>query len=161
MFVLQTAASPYSIMCASLKTDLLCVVTFLIMIRCMSSENDCFLKTFALSLVYSDTNPESKLIKEITDSMGTECATHCYRDVRCTGFIINSVHGLCSMYDIIYQSMVFVNQPGTLVYGKKKHMCVCVCVCVLELVFIVCVLYLTFQKLYFCNVPARHIWRPT
>ena len=140
MFVLQTAASPYSIMCASLKTDLLCVVTFLIMIRCMSSENDCFLKTFALSLVYSDMNPESNPIKDITASMGTECATHCYRDVRCTGFIINSVDGLCSMYDRRYQSMAFANQSGTLVYGKTKH----VCVCVLELVFSICVLYITY-----------------
>ena len=125
MFVLQTAASPYSSMCASLKTDLLCVVTFLIMIRCMSAENDCYLKTFALSPVYSDRKPENTPIKEITDSMGTECAKQCYHDVRCTGFIINSVDGLCSMYDRRYQSMAFANQSGTLVYGFKKT-CLCV-----------------------------------
>ena len=110
-------------MSVSLKTNVLCVVTFLIMITCMSAENDCYLKTFALSPVYSDLKPENTPIKEITDSMGTECARQCYRDVRCTGFIINSVDGLCSLYDRIYQSMIFVNQSGTRVYGKTNWVC--------------------------------------
>ncbi|XP_041372883.1 microfibril-associated glycoprotein 4-like [Gigantopelta aegis] len=77
--------------------------------------NICGDKTFRISPLYSHLKPVERPAKELNVSSRMVCSTRCYNDVKCTGFFYND-DGRCSMFNVRFHSLSFVNETGTQAY---------------------------------------------
>ncbi|XP_041372731.1 ryncolin-1-like [Gigantopelta aegis] len=81
-------------------------------IKLVSSVN----KVSRLSPLYANLKPNGIPATESNVNNLLECARVCYRDVECKGYSYNEDDGLCSVYNVSFDSYSFVEQVGLLLY---------------------------------------------
>ncbi|XP_041373583.1 microfibril-associated glycoprotein 4-like [Gigantopelta aegis] len=78
--------------------------------------NICGDKTFRIAPLYSHLKPVERPAKELNVSSRMACSTTCYYNVKCTGFFYNDNGRRCSMFNVRFHSLSFVNETGTQAY---------------------------------------------